>query len=609
MSHFFRFRCWGSGVLAVFAASFAAAGEEGPEILPLSEVEPGMRGEWKTVVSGTEIESFPLEVVGVGENFIGPKRSLIICKALDEQSLVTGPVSGMSGSPVFIDGKLVGAYAYGFRWAKEQALIGVTPVEDMLEVWDWAEAGERDATARRRGERGGFRPTLAERIPREEIAAGTWRASADAEPPSNDRLREGIQPLPTPLFVSGISPAVLAEFESRFRRRGIELQSAPMGKGAEHMDADLQPGSAVAGVLMSGDFSFAATGTVTHRMGDRILAFGHSFFGDGEVDIPMAPAEVMTVVQSVVSSFKLSNPGPVIGSIHQDRQSGIAGTLGRNAPVTAMEIRVHGRPGNPEVYRGDLFEDEFMSPLISAMALMEALLQAKPAGGEKTMFVESRWDIEGEESIVLKDAAAGASAPLILAFDHLFLYDRLLANPFTFPRVKSVTVDVTPKTELRLSRLESVQLDRTRFRGGDELEVLLRLRNYRGEETVERVRVPIPEKTRNGNFTLFVGDARAARSVSPERRATPQTFSQLLDRMRDHYSHREITIKVLEEAPGLAVEGQFLSDVLPSVGALYGSQGVETGSSRTNMRTLWEDRLTLDGEFRGSYRRTLSLER
>jgi len=359
---------------------------------------------------------------------------------------------------------------------------------------------------------------------------------------------------------------------------------------------------------MSGDFTFAGTGTVTYRDGDRVLAFGHSFFGDGDVAIPMAPAEVMTIVQSVMSSFKLSNPGPVVGTIHQDRQSGIAGTVGRSAPVTGMEVRVHGRLGETEVFRGDLFENEYLSPLISATALLEVLMGAKRAGFERTFFIESHWDIEGEEPIVLKDAAAGASAPLVLASEHLFLYDRIVGNPFVFPRVNRVVVEITAETEQRLSQLEAVQLDRTRFRGGDEIEVLLRLRNFRGEESVERVRVPLPERTRNGKFTLFVGDARAARSVDDARAAVPANFGQFLDRIRDHYSHREITVKVLEEAPGLTVEGQVLADLLPSVRSLYGSQGTQVRSAQTGSKTLWEDRLTLDGEFRGSYRRTFTLE-
>ena len=597
-----------AGLCALFVTHNSLAGEEYPEIMPLSEVEPGMVGEWHTVVSGTEIESFPLKVVGVGENFIGPRRSLILCEALDEHSLVTGPVSGMSGSPVYIDGKLVGAYAYGFTWAKEQALIGVTPIEDMLEVWEWAERGDREPIARRPGERGGLRRAWSEPLSREAIEAGDWRTGDDSRLPSRERVRDLIQPLPTPLFVAGISPSVMAAFEGEFRRRGIELEAAPMGRARGEIDLDLKPGSAVAGVLMSGDFTFAGTGTVTHRKGDRVLAFGHAFFGDGEVGIPMAPAEVLTVVQSVQSSFKLSNPGPVVGAIHQDRPSAIAGTLGRKAPVTEFEVRVDGRMGDAETYRGELFEDEFFSPLISAMAVMEALLASKPAGGERTLFVETRFEIEGEEPLVLRDAAAGVSAPLVLAFDHLFLYDRIVSNPFRFPRVTRVDVEVTSTTDQLLTELDGVQLNRTRFPAGGEMEVLLRLRNYRGEATTERVRVPLPERTRDGRFTLFVGDARAARGVSEGRMATPRNFPQLIDRLRDHYSHREIVVKVLEDAPGLAVEGQFLPDLPPSVGALYGSAGTSVPARAAATKTLWETRLSVDGEFRGNYRNTFNLE-
>ncbi len=597
-----------AGLMALLVAPVLNAADEFPEIMPLSEVEPGMQGEWRTVISGTRIESFPLKVVGVGVNFLGPRRSLILCEALDEHSLVTGPVSGMSGSPVFIDGKLVGAYAYGFTWAKEQALIGVTPIEDMLEVWDWAEREERDPIARRAGDRGGLRRAWSEPPDREMLESGAWRSFDDGALPSRDLVRESIRPLPTPLFVAGISPSVMAAFEREFRQRGIQLETAPMGRARGDIDLELKPGSAVAGMLMTGDFTFAGTGTVTHRMGDRILAFGHSFFGEGDVDIPMAPAEVMTVVQSVQSSFKLSNPGPVIGAIHQDRLSAIAGTLGRTAPVTEMEVRVRGRLGEDEYYRGEIFEDEFFSPLISAMALMEALLDSRSAGGEKTLLVETRFEIEGEEPLVLRDAAAGSSAPLVLAYDHLFLYDQIVANPFVFPRVKRVEVEVSSLDEQLLTQLDGVQLNRTRFPAGGEVEMLLRLRNHRGEATTKRVRVPLPESTGNGRFTLFVGDARAARGVSEARAATPRNFAQLIDRLRDHYSHQEILIKVLEDAPGLAVEGQFLPDVPPSVGALYGSAGTTLPTRGTATKTLWETRIRVDGEFRGNYRNSFSLE-
>ena len=267
-------------------------------ILPLSEIKAGMRGEWHTVVSGTRIDSFPMEVVGIVENFIGPQRPVIICKALDATNILTGPVAGMSGSPVFIDGKLIGAYAYGFLWPKEQSLFGVTPIEDMLEVESnyppvFKHAGTNGLT---RAEAGADPQWLA------------TPASAASLPPLAT-LQSAMKPLPTPLFVSGVSERTLRKFAPQLAGLGLEVMQAPSGRASHNIDNDLKPGTPVAGVLMSGDFHFAGTGTVTWRKGNRILAFGHPFLQSGPAEMPMASAEILTVVQSVRARSSCPTPG------------------------------------------------------------------------------------------------------------------------------------------------------------------------------------------------------------------------------------------------------------------------------------------------------------
>lgn len=578
----------------MFWSGALLAQEETP-LMPLAEVQAGMEGHWRTVVSGTEIREYPLEVLGVAENFVGPGRSLIICQAIDAENVLSGPVAGMSGSPVFIDGKLVGAYAYGFTWAKEQAIIGVTPIADMLELLD--RFGEED----KRPSGGGSRFPESASTSEEE-----GRSDAGGQLPPKAVLENYLQPLPTALNISGISPGVLAEFEDKFRALGMEPALVPMGRTAREIDTDLQPGSAVAGVLLDGDFNIAGTGTVTYREGDRVLAFGHPFFGMGATELPMAAAEVMTVIRSVRSSFKLSNTGPIIGSIYQDRLSAIAGRIGREAPVTRVTLNVENDNGFHRTYEGNLFEHPQLSPLISTMALAESLTQTMEASSEQTFFIRTTWDIEGYEPIVQEDVSTGPNSPMRLAGQHLGLHNNLSNNYFAAPKINSVTYDISFRDEWLISQLESAFIDRRRVKAGETVTVDLVIRNYRGEMATERVEVQIPAHLKSEKLVLFVGDAASAKLYDPDERARPTSLGQVLAGARRHRGRQSIYVTLLRNSSGLAVEGRGMPNLLPSVAASFRSPQSQIPTTDIAYAVLWESQIPVEGEFRG--RRTFEIE-
>ncbi|HEV2320167.1 MAG TPA: hypothetical protein VGV18_10485, partial [Verrucomicrobiae bacterium] len=311
--------------LALSFAVLARANGSTP-IMPLADIKPGMKGEWHTVVSGTRIDSFPMQVVGVANNFIGPGRPVIICEGLDATNKLTGPVAGMSGSPVYVDGKLLGAYAYGFVFPHDQDLFGVTPIEEMLEVEKYPPAANPWGNGLMAGAAAPGNPQ--------------WLAApvAGANVPPLTEMQSVFKPLPTPLFVSGISQRTLQMFGPELNKLGLQLMQAPSGSADPVANTNLEPGAAVSGVLMSGDFDFAGTGTVTWRDGNRILAFGHPFMQSGPTEMPMATAEILTVVSSIEESFKLLNVGQVVGTIYQDRLTGIAGEVGRMPRTTHVQI-------------------------------------------------------------------------------------------------------------------------------------------------------------------------------------------------------------------------------------------------------------------------------
>jgi hypothetical protein len=557
-------------------------------ILPVSEVKPGMRGEWHTVVTGTRIDSFPMEVVGVAENFIGPQRPVIICKALDATNRLTGPVAGMSGSPVFIDGKLIGAYAYGYLYPKDQALFGVTPIEDMLEVeQDFAPASLPGKGTGLAANEGGAR--------------ARWSAGPVAEPglPGLDTLQSTIKPLPTPLFVSGISGRVLRKFGRQLDALGLELTEAPAGRVTHDIDSDLKPGSAVSGVLMSGDFDITGTGTVTWRQGKRILAFGHPFLQNGPIEMPMAAAEILTVVQSSQRSFKLPNIGPIVGSIYQDRLTAIAGEIGRRCPTTHVEIHLERAGGKERVFRGELFQHQALSPTLSAISLLQGLGDTMEAGLEETIYLDTTLEVEGHKPIELSEAASGESADYTLANRQLQMYGSLLDNPCEFPNVKSLVFHARLVDGWKSSRLESLEIDRNEARPGSTLRVVIGVRNYRGVPSTIPVSVPIPPDLTAPEVQVFVGDADAALGMDDLPRVPPKTLDQVLDRIRRTRSHRNICVKLLRPATGLAVEGRGLPDLPPSVVAQFASPNSDLQQSSLSRITLWETNFPVEGTFSG----------
>ena len=580
--------CWVAASILASLIAFPTRGADSMPILPLSEIKPGMTGEWHTVVSGTRIDSFPMEVVGVVDNFIGPRRPVIICKGLDAANKLTGPVAGMSGSPVFIQGKLIGAYAYGFLYPKDQALFGVTPIEDMLEV----ETNYFPASGSAKGK--GMAGNNAGAGPR-------WVAApaVDAEAPPLDALPSMMKPLPTPLFVSGVSERTLRKFSAQLDRLGLQLLQAPSGGVSHPIDTDLQPGSAVAGVLMSGDFHFAGTGTVTWRQGNRILAFGHPFLQNGPIEMPMAAAEILTVVQSSVRSFKLSNTGPVVGSIYQDRLTAIAGEIGRKAPTTHVEVHLQAPGGAERVFQAEMFEHQMFSPILSAISLLESLEATMETEEEQTIYLDTTLEIAGHDPVKLSETASGAEAGFTLALRQLSLYQALLANPCEIPKVKSLVFHARLAEGWKSSQLDSLELDRTVAKPDSVLHAVIGVRNYRGEPASIPIAIPLPPYLRAPEVQLFVGDADAAQQMDDPPRVPPQTLDQVLARLRQTRSHGTVSVKLLRNAPGIGVEGQKLPDLPPSAIAQFASPNASFQKAALNKITLWETNFPVEGTFSG----------
>ncbi len=487
-------------LLLALAAAPAAA--EDVEILPLSDVRPGMRGVVRTVLHGTRLEEFEIEVVDVMRHYL-VKQDVILVRCLGERMQHLGIARGMSGSPVYIDGKLVGALSYTWPWAKEP-LGGVTPIETMI----------ADGSRPLEGRASGAEPSTPLRSP----------------PPRSPRAKpitdagQALEPIGTPVCVGGFSAEGQAALFEVMEDLGHTMQ--PVGGGLvagapagwAHLDAPVVPGAALCVDLLRGDFSIAAIGTCTHVDGNKAYAFGHSYEHVGETLWPVSVGYVYAVMPSQNMSFKLGSSIRDVGALVQDRQSGIVVELGRKAPMVPFEVTLR----NAVTERSEAFAFEvtanriYFQPLMVA-ALREAFGKAERTLGANTKKYVLTVKLEGlEEPWTYEDTIVGFDP----GFSRLLLglVDAASIHPTQRAAFEWVKLDVEIENVDRRAMIESVTASQDEVRPGEEIELLVRLRHKEGGAlTYERLRVRIPPDARAGNLGIQVvgGDNVPAELASP----------------------------------------------------------------------------------------------
>jgi hypothetical protein len=565
-------------LLALSLGSLFSQSDAAYELMRIEDVKPGMEGEWRTVMSGSTIEAFPLRVIGIAEHFIGPNQPVIICEAIDKVNILSGPVAGMSGSPVFIDGKLVGAYAYGYTWPKEQAIIGVTPIHNMIPVFE--DKGSNVASS-------GSVNTY-------------WKS---VEPTSRGRLSEYktvLQPLPTPLIASGISDSTLSAFTGELDKLGISMMNGPGGASSTELSGRIEAGSAVSAILMQGDFNFGATGTVTHVDGDKLLAFGHPFFQWGSVEMPLAQAEILTIVRSLSSSFKLSNMGSQVGRVYQDRLTGIAAELGPVSPMSDYSISISYPDYEDKNFSAKMFRHPRLGPIVGAMATMESLRGGLEYSEELTLRVKTEIKVEGYDPIEVTDVFAGTGVDNAAAFQQLAIHQLIADNTFDPPPIEYIKVFIESRPVTEISYLEAVYLHEENVKSGDTVNLTLQIKNHQGERFSKQVSFVLPEEIRKERVEVLVADAISADQVEYEGFYTASRFEHVLERIKDLKSRDHIYIKLLRQAPGVSFEGQHLAGLPPSTLALLkNAKGLKIDKN-TIRESMFEMKIPMDSEFRGS---------
>src|ERR1700722_8831677 len=472
-----------------------------PNIMPLDQIHAGMKGTALTVFQGVKPESMDVEVLGVLRNVNGPKGDIILVRLHGTKPEYTGVVAGMSGSPVYFDGKLAGALAFRIGEFSKEPIAGVTPIEEMLEI----SALDHSSAA-----------PVVRADDTDKSASNQNAASRTASPGESSSLpaqsyNSYLKPIETPLVFNGFSDETLKRYGAQFASAGIVpvmgIGSASDSKQPEPIEA----GSAVSAVLVRGDMDIAATCTVTYVDPQRLLACGHPLLQFGEVDLPMTKATVLATLPSPLNAFKIVNTTETIGAFVQDRQNGIMGVPGRDSKMIPVTVAMHyGAGEQTQEFHYEILNNARLSPLAMMATVFNSLHGTNQYGEDITYRMNGVLSVKGYADVTLRNMFApsdnGQPAAALAAATIGDRFGRIYSNPYDVPDVQGVKLDFDLVRERRSARLEAARTDMTEARPGDEITVETVIRPYRGERIVRQIPIRIPTSASKGTLRILVSD-------------------------------------------------------------------------------------------------------
>jgi len=590
-------------------------------IMPISEVKPGMVGVGRTVFEGAELKDFKVHILGVLRNIQGPGRNLILAKLEGGPLAETGVAAGMSGSPVYVDGRLIGAVSYSIGAFPKEPIAGITPIEEMK---DATQMSSRRASAQQAG--------LELPVTHESLAAAMTASLGHATPfaaragdvqvtglpaAAGAELGTTLRPIATPLLMSGFEPEAIRLFTRMLGDAGFTPMAGGgfgSGQGLPAFTGPLREGDAVGVSLVGGDLEMGATGTITHIDGDRVYAFGHPFFSVGPAQFPMTRAYVYGILPSLASSFKIATMGEVIGTIRQDRATAIAGTLGGAPATVPMRVTLtSSREDLTPTTRTFTFQvatDQTFTPLLSYVTLYNTLAAYERQFGAATYAVRSRARIKGHGDLTLDDVFTGDNSALGAATAIAGPLTLLLGNDREPITLDGLDISLESVEASRSARIERVWLDDARPRAGRTVPLKVLTRTFRGEEKISTVPIEIPANA-SGPLSILVTDGRqlnASEARELRRTVQPQSVTQMIRVLNDTRRNNRIYVRLLAGSPGAVVNGEALTSLPPSVLAVL--EGDSNGGNFSPIRSAavgeWE--LAMDSAVIGSRLLTIDVE-
>ena len=558
----------------VFA--LAAALHAQTAFFPLKDIKPGLRGIGKTVFSGNRIDEFQVEVLGVLEN-IGPKQNLILARLSGGPLAETGVLQGMSGSPVYIDGRLAGAVALAFPFAKE-AITGIRPIEEMVRV---TEAGRT--------------PPPGRMVARNDVSLAALFAAKDLTRLLPGRLEPAtgggkLLDIATPVSFAGFTRATLDSFAPQLRALGLEPTQglSAGGPSSPHMGdpSTLKPGSMISVQLMTGDLSIGADGTVTYIDGNKIYAFGHRFLAVGSTALPFTRSEVLALLPVLSASFKISAPKETMGAILQDRNTAVAGELGRAAAMAPVSITVSRSGKRMDSYQMEMVQDRFLSPLLVQMAVFNTIDATERTMGASSFRVTGEIEFQGSAAPLKVNNmyAADTGSAMIASLSTAIPLAYVLQSGFDALEVKKIALDIESFDAKMQFQIDSVSVGRREVRPGGKVELTTTLVGENGAELARTIVYQVPLGITPGPLYFTVADGMTT-NLTEFRQiigAQPKSISQLISTVNSLRANTKAYVRVWRPEPAYQLEGADFPDPPPSIAMiLAGSQAAQGSISQT----------------------------
>ncbi len=565
-------------LLAVFLC-LAPLLAEGTATLGVGEIRAGMKGYGRTVFQGGKIERFEFEVLGVQKN-AAPGRSRIMVRASGGPLAETGILAGMSGSPCYIDGKLIGALSTGLLFEKEP-IGGITPIAEMLEqLRDIPEIAPSRT------------PLILPKLePPKVLKAALLGQMLDFR-----TLMGETDPLVLPMALAG--SALGAEAQRLWSGWPVTFTAVPTLSGGRDEASPLEPGGMAAIALMQGDLDLAASGTITYVSGKRVLMFGHQLFNLGPVDLPLWSATVATSVASYQNSFKLAMPVAPIGALRLDRSSGVAGILGAEAHMVPMRIGLNLGGKRTLDFRFELMDHPVATGALAATAVAQTLDAHTRGIGFQSLSLQGNIKLAGHPAIQLENVIADLNPGRMSQYVGAMV-QALCLNPFEKPVIEGISLTIKAEERLDLTGIVSVRLLKARARRGEVLPVLVTLQNIQGVRETATFNIQVPSSAMKGKAVLMVGDGYSLTAADPDERVVEvAALSDVVRVLNGALRNNHAYALLVQLQPGAGLRGSRIEGIPPTVASLVGGDGASS-DNKLQRRIVGRAVLPLEREVRG----------
>ena len=536
--------------------------------MPEYQVKAGMHGVAYTVFEGVKPEPIDVEILGVLPNMAGPKSDVILARLHGPKVEYTGVVAGMSGSPVYIDGKLVGAIAYRIGEFSKEPIAGITPAASMMEISELDKGPAQDLDAAKSGVNNVANPTSGPGMP------STLNDSAN-------QYANLLKPIDTPLVFSGFSEETLRLFGDKFASAGVVPVMGVGSVSDAKQPEPLEPGSAVSAVLVRGDMDIAGTCTVTYVDVTHLLACGHPLLQSGNVDMPMAKAQVLATLASGSNSFKIVNTTESVGSFVQDRRTGIMGRFDHEPQMIPVTLSFSGT-AHAKQFHYEVLNNPKITPTAMMATVFNALQGMNEYGEDTTYRLTGDILVQGYPKLGVQnmytpvDGSTPTAYGIALSVGDRF--SKIYENPYDTPKIQGVELKFELVPERRSARLENARTDVTEARPGDTINIETLLRPYRGESIIKQIPLTIPTSTPKGTLRILVSDGETLDRL----RRVPPTLSRRLPLgstialLNKEHTNSQIYVSLLEPNPQAMVSDSVMPALpLSVINVMDGMRGTQ----------------------------------